>query len=102
MRTLQPTLDLFEQLSLERNALRILAMPPVQEHKKLVEQLYQKNWLGETPDGRATYEDAATALALFAAQFAVLDDAARPRFIWNFTMPHAWHGLTIPNTAWGI
>jgi hypothetical protein len=102
METLQPTLDLFEQFSLERHALRILAMPQVQEHKKLVEELYQKNWLGKTREGRATCENAATALALFAAQFAVVDDPTRPRFIWNFTMPHAWHGLAIPNTAWGV
>jgi hypothetical protein len=99
---MQPTLDMFEQLSLERRALRILAMPQMRERTNLVEALYRKNWLGETPDGRATCEAAALALAVFAAQFAVVDDPTRPRFIWNFTMPHDWHGLAIPNTAWGV
>lgn len=102
MTAAHPTLDMFEQLSLERRALGILAMPQVQEKKRLVEDLYRNDWLGATPDGRATLEAAVTALALFAAQFAVMDDAARPSFIWNFTMPHTWHALAIPNTAWGV
>src|SRR5687767_2038911 len=48
-----PTFDMFEQLALEARALGISAMPQVQQQKKKVEELYGKNWLAGTPDGRA-------------------------------------------------
>src|SRR4051812_19894203 len=99
MSTSLPTLDMFEQLSLERCALRLLASPQIQREKKVIEDLYRSNWLGGTPDGRTRLDAGANALAVFAAQFAAMDDGARPKFMWNFAAPHAWHGLVFPGSG---
>src|SRR4051812_37816468 len=77
-----PTLDMFDQLSLEKRALRILAMPQVQRQKKEVEDLFRANKLAETPDGRAQLEQAANRFTVAAIEDAIAGEAARPKFMW--------------------
>jgi hypothetical protein len=99
---LLPTLDMFDQLSLERRALQIAATPQVQQQIKLAEESYRSNWLGKTPDGQATLENAASMFSLFVSQFAALDDTARPKIMWAEEAPHDWYGVRWPGSKWGI
>ena len=97
-----PTLDMFDQLSLERHALRVAAMPQVQRQVKLAVETFRNDRLGKTPVGRATLESAATMYSLFAAQIAVLNDPARPKVMWAEQIPHGWHGVRWAGSKWGI
>jgi hypothetical protein len=93
---------MFEQLSLEKRALRILAMPVLDEGKSRAEEVFRKNWLAETPDGRARLKNAINRYTLLCAQLAVLDDPGRPRLMWSCNLPHDWFGVHWPGTGWGI
>jgi hypothetical protein len=96
------TLDMFDQLSLERLSLQISAAPQVQQQTKLAEEIYRKNALAKTPDGQATLENSALMFNLFASQFAAIDDGARPKILWAEEVPHDWYGVRWPGSKWGI
>ena len=95
------TLDMFDQLALERRALRILAMPQIQQQKKQVEEIFRKSWLADTPDGRYQLERAAGRFTLAAIEDAIVSDLARPRMMWVNTQPRRWYGVEWPGTCWG-
>jgi Protein of unknown function (DUF1214) len=97
-----PTLDMFEQLSLERRALRISASAKMQRQTNLAKDLYRSNRLAKTPDGRASLENAANSFNLFTSQFAAIDDTARPKLIWAEAAPHDWYGVHWPGSKWAI
>jgi hypothetical protein len=97
-----PTLDMFHQLSLERQALRIAATPQVQQQISAAEEIFRGNWLGKTPDGQASLESAAKMYSLFVSQFAALNDIARPKIMWAEEAPHDWYGVKWPGSKWGI
>jgi hypothetical protein len=97
-----PTLDMFDELSLEKRALQIVNMPQVQQQKHAVEEMYRKNWLAKTADGRAGLAHAADNFALMAVQVALLDDPARPKIMWACNLGHDWHGVHWPGANWGI
>jgi hypothetical protein len=88
-----PVLDMFNQLSLERHALRIAAMPQVEQQTKLAKDYYRKSRWGKTPDGKRSLDRAAEAYKMFAAQVAVINDPARPTVMWAEQVPHDWLGL---------
>ena len=97
-----PTLDMLEQSAHEQHALRLAAMPQVEQQKRRVEEMYRKDWLGGTPEGQATLQRAVDNFALHAAQLALLDDPARPKIMWANSLPHDWHGVQWPGANWGI
>jgi hypothetical protein len=97
-----PVLDMFNQLSLERHALRIAAMPQVEQQVKLAKEFYRKSHWGKRPDARATLDRAAEAYKMFAAQVAVINDPARPTVMWAEQVPHDWFGVKWPGSQWGV
>ncbi len=99
--TATPTLDMFEQLSLQRRAVRILAMPQVQAQKRRTEDLFRRSWIADTPDGRARLEYAAGQFAMASVEDALLDDPVRPRIMWIITPPGNVHGIQWPGSNWG-
>jgi hypothetical protein len=97
-----PTLDMFNQLALEKLALHVLSLPSMQEQRRATELLYREHWLAKTADGQARLENAAKATALFSIQFAILNDPARPNLMWSLMPPHRWHGVDWPGSGIAI
>ena len=97
-----PTLDMAQQLALEKRELRILAMPQLRAQLKLTEDLYRDSSLGKLPDGQKTLKNAARALALSSIQYALVEDPARPQPMWVCNQPHSWGGVTVPGSGYGI
>ena len=97
-----PVLDMYDQLSLERHALRIAAMPQVVQQTALAADLYRKSRFGKAAEGQASLEIAADAYKLFAAEVAVLDDPSRPHVMWAEQVPHDWYGVRWAGSQWGI
>src|SRR5262245_59610000 len=97
-----PTLDMMQQLTHERRALHILALPAMQQKRSRVAERFRANWLAGTPDGAARLENAVGRYAMLATQFALLDDPARPAFAWSCNLPHEWHGIAWPGAGWGL
>jgi hypothetical protein len=100
-RSTQPTLDMFDQLQLEREALRILAMPAMQQELKTVEAIMRESWQASTPDGAARLALSAHGFAMAAIENTIQDDPYRPRIMWIITQPHAWGGQSWPGSMWG-
>ena len=69
------TLDMFEQLQLEKQALRILAMPQVQAQKVEAEKQFRASPLANVPDGESRIELAANRFALAAVENAILNSS---------------------------
>ncbi len=95
------TLDMFEQLQLEKKSLRIFAMPQVQAQKAESEKLFRASPLAKIPDGNARIELAANRFALAAVESAVLNDPARPKIMWVIDEARDWNGVQYPASAWG-
>ncbi|MFC3174960.1 hypothetical protein ACFOD9_11940 [Novosphingobium bradum] len=99
--TAAPIVDLFEQLQLEREALRVLAAPAMQAAMAAAAARMRESWQAQTPDGAARLDDAVRGYALAAIENTILDDPARPRIMWIITQPHQWHGQAWPGSMWG-
>jgi hypothetical protein len=97
----QPTIDMFDQLQLEREALRILAMPAMQRAMKDAAAEMRDSWQAKTADGAARLELSVHGYAMAAIENTIQDDPARPRIMWIITQPHDWHGLPWPGSMWG-
>ena len=95
------TLDMFEQLQLEKQALRILAMPQVQAQKVEAEKQFRASPLANVPDGESRIELAANRFALAAVENAILNDPARPKIMWVIDEARDWFGVQYPASAWG-
>ncbi len=100
----EPTsvLDMSEQIALEKQELRIFAMPQFQTQLKLGEQVYRKSHLAQLPDGAKTLENAVRAIALSSIQYALLNDPSRPKIMWTANQPHSWSGVSVPGSGYGI
>jgi hypothetical protein len=101
-RSLTPTLDMAQQVSLEKRELRIFAMPQLQLGLKETEDAYRKSHLAQYPDGRKTLENAARAMALSSIQYALVEDPAHPQMMWVCNQPHSWQGVSVPGSGYGI
>jgi hypothetical protein len=95
------TLDMFEQLQLEKQALRIFAMPQVQAQKAEAEKQFRASPLAKFPDGESRIELAANRFALAAVENAILNDPARPKIMWVIDEARDWYGVQYPASAWG-
>lgn len=95
------TLDMFDQSLFERDVLRIMAMPQMQQQIRESEGAYRQSARAKTADGAARLKNALTGMAMAAAENAVLEDAARPRIAWIITQPHNWYGVQWPGSMWG-
>jgi len=100
-RETQPTLDMFDQLQLEREALRILATPAMQQAMKDVAAIMRDSWQAKSPDGAARLELSVHGYAMAAIENTIQDDPYRPRIMWIITQPHEWHGQSWPGSMWG-
>jgi hypothetical protein len=100
-RETQPTLDMFDQLQLEREALRILAMPAMQKAMKDAEIVMRESWQAKTPDGAERLALSVHGYAMAAIENTIQDDPARPRIMWIITQPHEWYGQSWPGSMWG-
>lgn len=96
-----PTLDMFEQLQLEMQVLRIFAMPQVQAQKAEAVKQFRASPLAKIPDGGSRIELAADRFALAAVESAVLNDPARPKIMWVIDEARDWYGVQYPASAWG-
>jgi hypothetical protein len=90
-----------DQVALEKRALRIFAMPELQQQRMLTEEKYRQHRVGKTRDGQMGLENAAAIISLASVQFALTDDANQPRFMWTFTAPHSWSGIDVPASGFG-
>jgi hypothetical protein len=97
----QATLDMFDQLQLEREALRILPMPAMQRAMKDAEGVLRDSWQAKTADGAARLELAVHGFAMAAIENTIQDDPYRPRIMWIITQPHDWYGQSWPGSMWG-
>lgn len=95
------TLDMFEQLELERRCLLIFAMPQVQAQIIKAEQLFLTSVLAQRPDGKERASLAAERFARAAVETAVLNDPARPKIMWVIDEGREWFGVNYPAAAWG-
>lgn len=95
------TLDMLEQLQLERHSLRILAMPQVQAQKIEAEKLFRASPLAKFPDGNARIELAVNRFVLAAVENSLLNDPARPKIMWVIDEARDWYGVQYPASAWG-
>lgn len=100
-RETQTTLDMFDQLQLEREALRILATPAMRQAMKTVEAIMRESWQAKISDGAARLDLAVHGFAMAAIENTILDDPYRPRIMWIITQPHEWHGQSWPGSMWG-
>ncbi|SNS06341.1 Protein of unknown function [Sphingomonas laterariae] len=90
------------QIALEASALRILASAPMQAEIRRVEALYAADPQGATATGRATIKRAAESIAMAAIQYAIGEDTDRPAVLWVVNAPHAWFGMQVPRSGYGI
>ena len=97
----QPTIDMFEQLQLEREALRILAMPAMRQAMKDAAAVMRDSWQAQTPDGAARLDLSVHGYAMAAIENTIQDDPYRPRIMWIITQPHEWRGQSWPGSMWG-
>lgn len=95
------TLDMLEQLQLERHALRIFALPQVQAQKTEAEKQFRASPLAKIPDGESRIELAVSRFALAAVENALLNDPARPKIMWVIDEARDWYGVQYPSSAWG-
>jgi hypothetical protein len=94
-----PTFEMSDQVALEKQALRIFAMPQFQQQKKLIEEQYRQHWIAKTPDGQMGLQNVADTIAFAAVQFALTDDTSQPRLMWAFNAPHTWDGINVPGSG---
>jgi hypothetical protein len=97
----QTTLDMYDQLQLEREAMRILPMPAIQQAMKDVKAIMAESWQAKTADGAARLDLSVHGFAMAAIENTIQDDPARPRIMWIITQPHEWHGQSWPGSMWG-
>jgi hypothetical protein len=91
-----------DQLFTERLALRVYAMPRVQEAIRQVDALFRSDPTALTRDGAATLEQVVRDVTFCAVTYAVSADAARPRLLWTQTPPHSWHGFSVPGARYNL
>lgn len=97
-----PTLDMAQQVALEKRELRIFAMPQFQAQLELSAQTYRGTAPAKFPDGGKTLKNAIRAIALSSVQYALVEDAARPQIMWVCNQPHEWGGVSVPGSGYGI
>lgn len=97
-----PVLATAAQCEREAMALRALASPPVHAAVTRIQQAYSADPQGSTPAGQATIGRASRSIAMAAAQYVVNNDPARPVAMWAVNAPHAWCGLDVPRSGYGI
>ena len=91
-----------EQLSHERDLLRVLAAPAMRAATARVEAIYRADPQAKTAAGKARLRRAASSIAAAAANYALSEDTARPAVVWWVNAPHRWHGLSVPGSGFGI
>lgn len=95
-------LDTPHQVEMERAALAALATPEVAAAVREIEQLYAAGATGATPDGAATAAAAARAITHAAVKYALAEADTGMRVQWTANAAHAWHGLEVPSSGYGI
>jgi len=91
-----------EQLSHERDLLRMLATPAMRAATARVEAIYRADPQARTVAGKARLRRAASSIAAAAANYALSEDTSRTAVIWWVNAPHRWHGLAVPGSGFGI
>jgi hypothetical protein len=91
-----------DQIALDRLAVDILNSPEIQREKAELAQLYAKDSLAQTADGKARIGAALDATVFASILGAVNDDAYRPKIMWTSAALHEWDGLKVPGSGYGI
>ncbi|QDQ97521.1 hypothetical protein [Tomitella fengzijianii] len=89
------------QLRFERAGLELLDDPLIRAARDDVRRMYEADPQAATDAGRATLEPAVDAATLASVHMA-LHDPARPALVWTACAPHAWCGLRVPGSGYGI
>lgn len=91
-----------DQFAAEEAALRVLALPKVQEARKKAAFLWRlAHGVDVSEQALETFDDAMDEWVTNYVLKAAASDANHPRFVRVFMPPHAWHGLTIPGARIG-
>ncbi|CAM3268483.1 hypothetical protein NODU109028_08365 [Nocardioides dubius] len=92
-----------EQVNRDALLVELLADPALIEARDRVEQLYLGDpFCGRSAAGIASAADAAASITAAAVQHALVSDPSRPAFLWSACAAHAWPGLAVPNSGYGI
>ncbi len=91
-----------DQQTVEKEAIKILALSKVREQVEASTQAFKTLPLAQDPEALRSLSAAVGELAFASALDAVDSDPERPKVVWGFTAPRTWLGYSVPGSRWGI
>jgi Protein of unknown function (DUF1214) len=91
-----------DQQIVEKEAIKIVALPKVREQIEASTQVFKTLPFAQDPEASRSLASAVDELAFASALDAVDSDPERPKVVWGFTAPRTWLGYSVPGSRWGI